>query len=343
MTSPRAQQYFFLGLLAGNLVLAYFIYQPFFSALILAVTLAVLFYPLYTLILKAVRGRESLAALLATLTVFVIVLTPLLFFGYQIFREARALYVVASASQINVVDLATGLGQERLNAFLPQLSNNVSSYLREILERLLRQVGPLFTSLAHMLAGLFLSLLALYYCFKDGMRLRRAIVSLSPLLDKYDNKIFGRLHTAVTSVIRGTLVIALLQGFSTGVGLQLFGVPNAALWASVAVVAALIPTLGTALVIAPAVLYLFLTGEAIWSILLALWGIVAVGLIDNLLGPKLIERGLRIHPLLILLAVIGGITSFGPIGFIIGPLILSFFFALLDIYPLLWSSTTRQA
>jgi predicted PurR-regulated permease PerM len=112
-------------------------------------------------------------------------------------------------------------------------------------------------------------------------------------------------------------------------------VPNPAFWGSVTVLAALIPTLGTTLVILPAAAYLYFASGLAPAAGLLIWGALAVGLIDNFLSPQLIRRGTRIHPFLVLLSVLGGISLAGPIGFLAGPLVLSILFALLDIYSVL--------
>lgn len=336
MKNNHLQHYFFLGVLLLNVVVAYYIYHPFLGALVVGVTFAVIFYPLYRLLTRLVWGQEIVAALLTTLAVLIIVFTPLIFFGFQIFSEAHNFYVETNSGDRSLTQLITDISEERLNDLFPRLTLNVSEYVRQLVEWLLQHLGPVFSSLAQLFLSIFLSLLTLYYALKDGHRLLRAIIHLSPLSDTYDREIVERLHTAVTSVIQGSLVIAILQGLATGIGFKIFGVPNPALWGSLAVVAALIPNVGTGLILVPGILYVFLTGNVPQAIGLAIWGATGVGLIDNLLGPKLIQRGLRIHPFLILLAVIGGIGFFGPIGFLVGPLVLSLLFALLDIYPLLF-------
>ena len=118
----------------------------------------------------------------------------------------------------------------------------------------------------------------------------------------------------------------------TEMGFSIFGVPNPILWGSVAAVAALIPGVGTALVLIPSILYLFFIGETVSASGLLVWGIVAVGLVDNILGPKLVGRGIKLHPFLTLLSILGGISFFGPLGFLFGPLTLSLLFAFLEIY-----------
>jgi predicted PurR-regulated permease PerM len=133
------------------------------------------------------------------------------------------------------------------------------------------------------------------------------------------------------------LLIALTQGFVSGIGFAIFGVPSATLWGSMAAVGSLVPGVGTAIVIAPMVMYLLVTGSTVAAIGLAIWGIIAVGMVDNFLGPILVGRGVRIHALFILFAVIGGVQYFGPLGFILGPLVLSLLYALLDIHRVMES------
>ncbi|KKT76894.1 MAG: hypothetical protein UW70_C0009G0002 [Candidatus Peregrinibacteria bacterium GW2011_GWA2_44_7] len=174
--------------------------------------------------------------------------------------------------------------------------------------------------------------MALYYAFKDGETFKKSLVSLSPLQDIHDIQIFNKLTLAINAVIKGNLTVALVQGAVTTVGLLIFGVPSAILWGSITAVTALIPGLGTSLVVIPSVLFLFFTGETISAIGLLIWGLTAVGLVDNVLGPKLVEKGMQVHPFLILLSILGGLGLFGALGFILGPILLSLLFALLEIY-----------
>jgi predicted PurR-regulated permease PerM len=110
----------------------------------------------------------------------------------------------------------------------------------------------------------------------------------------------------------------------------------------VAAIAALVPGVGTALVIFPAVIYVFWAGDLFRAVGLAVWGMLAVGLIDNFLGPKLIGNGIKMHSLLVLFSVLGGISFFGPVGLLLGPLALSLFFVLLDIYFLMIKKGSRR-
>jgi predicted PurR-regulated permease PerM len=338
----KLQTYFFVGLLLANSIFLAILFYPFIGLLVLAVTFAVIFYPLYQKTLWLVNGQESVASFITTTMLVIMVIVPLVTFGFLIFLETRSLYILIGANSGSFSELLTSASERNVHSLFPTLQFDVERYTRQVLNWMVQKLGDIFSSLTRLLLNLFLSIIALYYLFKEGKRLKRVIIAMSPLPNKYDQEIFNRMSSALTSVIKGSLVISLLQGLSTMVGLIIFGVPSAILWGTAAVVASLVPTIGTALVIAPVVTYLFLIDRVGAAMGMFIWGVTVVGLLDNLLAPKLIERGMHIHPLLILLAVIGGIQLFGPLGFLIGPLFLSLFFALLSIYPLIFPKTDRK-
>src|SRR3989344_2894593 len=337
MNHSKTELYFLLMLLASVCVIAFFIFKPFLYTLILAIVFATVFEPVHKKALHIMGGRSVLAALLTTVSVLVVVIVPLTFLGIQIFRETTQLY---SSLTLNggAIDFSRSVNDtlQSLTPFSPtpiEFSTDINQYITQGLHWLLQHLGTFFASVAKVLLSIFIFLVALYYLFKDGHKLKKAVIVLSPLQDTHDELIFTKLALAVNSVVRGNLTIALIQGLLTAVGFMLFGVHNPALWGSVAAMAALVPSVGTALVIFPAVLYLyFISGDTFSATGLLLWGMIAVGLIDNFLGPKLVERGMRLHTFLILLSVLGGLSFFGPIGFLLGPLVLSLLFALLEIY-----------
>lgn len=338
MDHKALETYFFIALLLGALVLGFFVLLPYLSALILAGVFAVIFRPAYRRVLRLFGKRRAMAAFLTAILAFVVVFTPLFYLGWRVFQEATGLYVSLTvgsegggiSAAINGFLHAYG---QSLN--LQQANFQVQDALRQILSWLLNNLGPVFSGLTQVLVILFLSLIGFYYLLKDGETFKNKMVSLLPLSDRYAEKILERLESTVNSVFKGQMVIALIQGTLAGIGFAIFGVPNATFWGSLTVIAALIPTLGTSVVVFPAVIYLYLTGQTFESLGLLVWGSLAVGLIDNVLAPHLMRRGTPIHPFFILLSVLGGIVVFGPIGFLAGPLIVSFIYALLDIYPTL--------
>jgi predicted PurR-regulated permease PerM len=212
------------------------------------------------------------------------------------------------------------------------LPSDLSFYAKQTLELLVSNFAVLFSSVAKLFLGVFIFAMSLYYLLKDGNRLRKVFILISPFADSDDEAILQKLHLAVNSVFKGNLTIALVQAVLTALGFAIFGVPNFVLWGTLAGICALIPTVGTSLVLVPGIIYLLLNGLGVQALGLFLWGVFAVGLVDNFLGPRLVGKGIAVHPLLVLFSVLGGISFFGPIGFILGPLFVSLFFALLEIY-----------
>jgi len=216
--------------------------------------------------------------------------------------------------------------------FLPAESLDFGQYMEQGLSFLIKHLGTVFSNVAKIMVGIIVLFIALYYLFKDGHELRKSVIALSPLSDVYDETIFRKLELAINSVVLGSISVALVQGVLTAIGLAVFGVPNPVFWGSVATVTALIPGVGTSIVLISSILFLFFTGAEVAAVGLLIWGIVAVGLVDNVLGPKIVGKGAKLHPFLILLSILGGIGLFGPIGFLFGPLALALLFAFLEIY-----------
>ncbi|MBI2025263.1 AI-2E family transporter [Candidatus Kaiserbacteria bacterium] len=341
MDAKSLQPYFLMALIAASSILAFFIFRPFLVVLVLAIVFAVVLQPLYRGVLRHMSGSPGFAAFITMLISVVCILIPFTFVTVQIAEEAQDLYA----------SIASGGGETYLNTlitsasgvatrYLPglalsgaDLSSSVDQYVRDGLAWLVRNFGGAFGGIARMLLSLFIFLIALYYFLRDGEKLKRTIIDASPLIDSDDSAVLTRLEQAINSVIRGSLAIAFIQGVLTGVGFAFFGVPNFVLWGVVAALAALIPGIGTSLVLAPGIAYLFIVGSSASAVGLLIWSVVAVGLIDNFLGPKLVGKGMQIHPLMILLSVFGGLAFFGPVGIFLGPLCISLFFALVSIHP----------
>ncbi len=340
MSGKVAGQYFLLLLLAGASILTFYIFQPFLTPLILASVFAVVLQPVYRRIHREMSGWPSAAALLTVLLCVVCILVPLAFIGTQVGIEAASLYSslvhgegkAEIAHAIHSLENFVGIYVPSAEGFSDRLSEDISAYAKIGLTWFLQHLGTAFSGVASLFLSLFIFFIALYYLLRDGAKVKHALVELSPLRDSYDESVFHKLELAVNSVIKGNLMIALIQGVLSAIGFAIFGVPNPVLWGTVTALAALIPAVGTGLIFIPIILFLFVTGNTFGAVGLSIWGVLAVGLIDNLLGPRLIGSGMKLHPLLVLLSVLGGVTFFGAVGIFLGPLSLSLLFALLSIY-----------
>ena len=337
MGNHKLEHHFFLLLLIVVGVVIFFVFKPFLSPIFLAFAFATVFKPVHQRMKIWLRGRDTFSALLTIVFITVVILIPLTFLGGILFTRATNLYlsVANNGGSEGLLSRSVVTVENFIKGIVPNVTIDVAGYMRQGLEWIVGHLDSFFSGFFKVLLALLIMFIALFYLLRDGGRLRERFLFLSPLSNKYDIDILGKLELAFNSVIRGSLTIAMIQGVLTTVGFYIFGVPDAVLWGLVAMVASLIPGVGTALVIIPAIIVLLVMGHAGGAIGLMLWGGLAVGLVDNFLSPYLINRGVNIHPFLILISVLGGIAFFGPIGFLAGPVVLSLFFALLDIYPIL--------
>lgn len=341
MQEKKLEIYLFFILLAVALFLSFKVLEPYIYVLIVASIFAVIFSPIHQFFRKKLLRHESLSALFTVFSVIVLVLVPFVFFGVQLSDEVKALYD-NSLNALNgdgIVGRVTETANRVLVAFSPIEINkpvfdtaDTESYIISTLSWLKGNFGGIFSGLAKFFVNVFLFLIAFYFLVRDGEKLKQYIVEISPFKDERDELILNKLHLAIMSIAKGSILVAIIQGILCIVGFSIFGVPSPVLWGGVAMVAALIPGLGTSLVLMPAILFLFFMGDTTHAIGLLIWGMLAVGLVDNLLGPKLVGSGIKIHPLLILLSALGGISFFGALGFILGPITISFLFAVIDIY-----------
>ncbi len=333
MNANRIVEYvFFFGVMAVVGYLVWLMFAPFISALALAAVIVTICYPLYRrVVVYMPRQNETLAALVTTILVLVIVILPVLILSSLILREAIAIYNLLGRNEFSFVATIEGL-ERTAQIYVPGLELNFTEYLRQGAQWLASHLGAILTGTASTIFLFFIAILASFYFFRDGKTFTKRLIKISPLPDSQDELILTRLSIAVRSVATGTILVALIQGVLTALGLTIFGFERAILLGSIAAFGALIPSIGTSIVFIPAVVYLLIGGDYINAVGLTVWGVLAVGLIDNLLGPYLMSRGNVIHPFLILLSVLGGVALFGPIGFVVGPVLVSFFMVLLQLY-----------
>lgn len=337
MHKPHVGELVFFFILFGIVALLGFaIMSPYVVPLFVGGVFAIVFAPLQKFFERQVKGYPTLAALCTVLVVLVLILIPLIILFFLLFQEVSELYL----------RLSGGEGTEMINAFSVKVQNLGSALipgfkfnvnLVDAVQNVLRWVGlnlsSFFSGVLTFVFDVFLVIIAMFFLFRDGARLRAFAVKWSPLPDRYDESILAKLEIAITSVVKGSLTSASVQGILVGFGFTIFGVPNPILWGSVAAVAALVPLIGTSIITMPAAVMLILTGHLGAGIGLVVYALLVVGLSDNVLNPILVRRGVDIHPFMILLSVFGGLAYFGPVGFLAGPIVIAFFFTLLDIYP----------
>ena len=333
MKEKLLEDIFFFGLLGFVGYIAWQILAPFIAPLALAAIIATVCHPLFLRILRGIpRKNRSIAALLSVISIALTIFTPLFLLGYVLFLQIVDFYNSAGTTGGVAFQTSVSTFEKIHTQFFPGLSIDFGQYAKETAGWLASHMGTIFASTASTVFMLFIMLIALFYMLRDGPAFLSELIRISPLPDTQDEYILHKLSSAVRSVVLGTLAIALIQGILTAIGFTIFGVPKALLWGSVASLGALVPGVGTSAVFITAILFEVISGSYLTALYLGLWGIFAIGLIDNFLGPYLVSRGAKLHPFAILLSVLGGAALFGPVGFLLGPVALSFLTVLLELY-----------
>ncbi len=309
-----------------------FMFLPFFKLIALGGILAVLFYPIKIEISKKIKS-ESVASLLTLFLAMLIILAPVYAIGQLVFNEVAGVYSQASHGLLNLSQSAfmahlPGPIQNAANGFL----NNASQKATDLAGAAFAGITGLVSNLAGFAVGFILVIFTMYYFLRDGKKFRVFVEEILPLSHNHELVLVKKLENAIKGVVQGSFTVALLQGSVSTIGFFIFGVPQPLLWGIFTVLAALVPTVGTLLSLVPAVLYLFISGHTGPAIGMTIWAFASIQGIDNFISPRLIGHKVNLHPLLTLLSILGGIGVFGYLGFLIGPILMSMFMALLDIY-----------
>lgn len=339
MARTKKGYYFLLSLLLIVGGLSLLILAPFFSWIVFAFLLAVVFYPLKQKIEKKCQPYKwllPLSSLLTFLVIIAVVIAPLGWILGEIYSEVEDLYTYLSqeGNGVDIFSLKKTVDQA-FSKLMPNFSlsdQELRNLIATLFKALLSQIDAVFANIMRISVGIFISLWALLYFLKDGKKIQEFFISLSPLSDANNRKLTDQVRLAIQSIFIGMIAVAIFQGSVAGVGLALFSVPSPFLWGCASIIAALVPGIGTGLVLIPAIIYLYFKGLYFQAVGLIFWGLIPVGLVDNFLRPFLMGNKMQIHPFVVLIAVLGGISTFGVVGLVLGPVVLALLFALLEMY-----------
>jgi predicted PurR-regulated permease PerM len=337
---------FILFLTFLSIYLLYQILSPFLSSIIWAILLAMIFYPLFQKLQRLLKKREVLSALIMTLLVLIVIVLPFSLLMASLASEVVDVYhrveeliktgqLQAYLERIKEIPILTWI-LARLGQYidlsqtdpLPLLLKN----LKQISTFIFNQTTILLKGFSTFITGFFFTLLSLYYLFKDGGHLFRRLKEIVPLPSKERDLLIQRFKDMIYATIYGGILIAIIQGLLGGLSFWVLGLPSPIFWGTAMALLSFIPIGGTALIWAPAVI-LLLIGGAVWKGLILLGvGVFVISMVDNILRPLFVSSKTNIHPLLLFFAVLGGIQAFGLIGLVAGPLIVTLFLTLIEIY-----------
>jgi len=345
-SEDRPRRTFLLILTLGITLLFLVMIRRFLMAVLIAAILSGLVYPLYSVFLRWLRGRKTWASLGTLVVVVLVVGLPLLaFFGLVATQavevsQTAGPWIQQQISQVGELDqrLRSLPVLNRLPA-VQRLLPNSQAVVAKVGEAASGVGTFLVRSLAEVTRGtvdfflqLFIMLYAMFFFLADGKPILHRILFYIPLAPEDEERLLERFVSVARATLKGSLLISVVQGILALLAFWVVGVPGWAFWGTVTIVAAIVPAVGGALVWVPMVLYLFLTGHAGRAVALFLWSAVVVSAVDNFLRPRLIGRDARMSDLLILLSTLGGLMLFGPVGFVVGPIVAALFVTVWHLY-----------
>jgi len=322
-----------VAVLVGSALLTLVVFRPYLALLAFGGVFAVVSRPLYTFILRWLKS-ETAAAFLCIVVIASLVILPSVFFFAALTAELGSLYTNLSGyfDNTSFSQMLLRLVPAKMHGQIPAMMDEGTRLVRGFAELLSRNLLDFFSNLLGIVFGFLVVLFSTYYLLKDGTKVKKELLALSPLGDGHDEEVFQRVVVTVRAVMTGILIVGLIKGVLSGIFYWVFGIPAPLFWGTMTGFASFIPIMGSALVTVPAIIYLLLIGKIGAAIGLAVISFAIIGTIDNFLQPKLVESKTNIHPLLILLSILGGLQFYGFAGFILGPLTLSVTMALIDIY-----------
>jgi len=329
-----------LLLTLGVLILCALLLRPFFSAIVLAIVLAVVTQRPYDWLAAKIKNR-SLCAAIALILIVLAVIIPMFFLAQKLGQQA-----------LNTVNaFRNGAHQEKITSYIanhPALASriedftnsiNINNAARSTAAYLGGNLAGLLGNSVRILTQLVVMLFLLFFLLRDRALALASLRSLLPLHEDESTELLDRVGNTILATALGRLTIAAVQGVLAGLAFWALGVPGVILWAFTLTACAMIPGFGSFLVWGPVAIYLGLTGHWGKAALLGLWGAVIVSTIDNILYPILVGSHMRAHTATILLSILGGIAVFGPIGIVLGPVLFTLATTLLDIWH---TRTSRQ-
>lgn len=335
MNRDNIESYSFLALFLCVSLLLFFVFAPFIQILVLAAVFAALFHRPYEALARALRGWNSFAAIIIVALVLIFCIVPLFFLSLQIFHEAQSLYAGAQGNGAQYVQTVQTAIERPVQHMFPGFSFNLSASVGNVFSFISTNLASIVYQTFYVTLETFLMLLAFFFFLRDGRRLLTAIENTSPFGKEKTGEIFSNTYQTIRSIVTGTLVVALVRWLLISVSFYFFHIPNAILWGSIGGIIGAIPGLGTPFAFIPAIIYLYLEGNALGAVGLTLFGCVVIALVDNMLTPYFFGKSLAVPPVFVLFSILGGVIFFGPLGFILGPLVLSVFLSVVHIYKVM--------
>jgi predicted PurR-regulated permease PerM len=333
---------FLLLIIAISLAFAWILW-PFYGAVLWGTVLAIVFAPLYRRLSRSMRQQRNLAALTTVMIVVFIVILPLTLIAASLVQEASGVYEKFQSGELNlasnfqqVVDALPTWVANLLDRFgltnLAGVQERLSAGLMKGSQFLAGQALNIGQITLELIVRLFVMLYLLFFLLRDGDELFRIIKDAIPLRAEQQRAVFKKFATVIRATVKGTIVVAVVQGALGGLIFWFLGVRAPLLWAVLMAFLSLLPAVGAALVWLPVAIYFVATGAVWQGLVLMAYGVLVIGLVDNLLRPILVGTDTKMPDYVVLISTLGGIEIFGMNGIVLGPMIAAMFIVVWDLF-----------
>lgn len=326
------------GATAVAVYLCYLLFRPYLTPILFASVIAIVFYPLHRSVQRKFRNT-SIGAIISTLVTLLLTVVPLTFLLLAMSNELSGLYQTLAVRTASAGGMSAYLvhAAEKVTSWagqyfpIPQLDLRgvLLSQLQSTSASLLRFGASLVSNLFSFAVNGAITLVVLFFLFRDGESAVSRLMATLPLDQQRASELRFRISSSIMANVYGSLAVGALQGTLTGLSFWALGLDSPALWGVATGVLSLVPIFGSALVWVPASIFLLLTGHYVKAAILLGLGVAVIGTVDNVVRPLIIHKSLRLHPILVLFSILGGVQLFGILGLFIGPVILSVTAALL--------------
>jgi predicted PurR-regulated permease PerM len=324
---------------------------PFVLTILLAAIASGVAYPFYQRVLRLVGGRAPLAALLTVLAGVVLFVGPVLTVIGLVTNEALRITENITPTIQALIREPGALGQylerlpgyERLVPFRAQILEKAGELVSSLGGFLVSSLSSTTRGTVTFLFNFLILLYTSFFLLMDGPRMLRAMLAHLPLRESEKQQMVQRFVSVSRATLKGTIVIGLIQGTLNGLAFWAVGIQGSLFWGTVMVVLSILPVVGGALIWVPAAIILALSGKIWQAIALTAFCGIVVGSVDNLLRPRLVGRDTKMHDLMIIFPTIGGIIAFGPLGFIIGPIMAALFLTSWEIFGMAFRDAMPDA
>jgi len=333
----------FLLLLTLVTIAFFWILLPYSGAVFWGVVFAIIFAPLQSRLLRATKGKPTVAALLSLLVIVLMVLLPLALITASLVDQVAGIYTMVSSGQIDFAgyfqivmralpDWAISILERNELTNLASLQTKITEFAAQISQAAATYALNIGRNTLDFVVSMTIMLYLLFFLLRDGRILAARIQRAVPLSIEYKGRLFQNFTTVIRATVKGNVLVAIAQGALGGFIFWLLDVSGPLLWGVVMAFLSLLPAIGAALVWGPVAIYFLVTGNIWQGVVLAAYGVLVIGLVDNILRPILVGKDTKLPDYVILLSTLGGMALFGLNGFVIGPVIAALFIAAWDLF-----------